>query len=597
MSVHPAHAQLIRNLAIVDKRMDRAAQRLGLNPYPTDFVLVNDEVMRQNLVYVAMPVHYGHWRSGLHAQQSRTGQVAEVVINSNPSLCYLGLSNDMAMQILVVAHAKYGHVDFFKNNSLYAETGAETVLERFRTNAEFVDALVGHPDWRQEGVDLWLDAAHSLEQLVGWLPTLPGENDVSEEVYREELIDELRRLKELHDRTSDQFDREQMQRSILELESRLKHHPLRPTGDILGFLADPANTPHIPTEARQLLKIVREQARYFQPQGRTKFMNEGWATYWEREVMVQPELALPFNLRYDASKYWAMFDRTPLNWYLDPYGLGEQLWRFIDQQYCYDDGVDDVRYQDLEWNPDTNLLTEGKRWRTESVVRRNRDRMFQIRQDYDDNRFLAEFISKEFFEHVNSKALGWLRGTPERVGLMQYINDRLRQLGWGAPFVVETLPETIDGLIEVTQAWTSAAQNSVNWQQRLGTPPFPVRLETLQQMGQVLQIIASYDEDWRRMRHQLVMRTGYNSVPVIHLVDTGRHTDGVWTLRHSFNPDFGPLKESDARETLQLFRLLSGAPSRLLTMEVDTDPYGRPGNPYPFIYFTEDGDTVLEQRV
>jgi spore cortex formation protein SpoVR/YcgB (stage V sporulation) len=117
-------------------------------------------------------------------------------------------------------------------------------------------------------------------------------------------------------------------------------------------------------------------------------------------------------------------------------------------------------------------------------------------------------------------------------------------------------------------------------------------------MAQVLQIVGAYDEDWHAMRKQLVMRTGYNSVPFIELVDTGRHTDGVWTLRHVYNPDFGPLLQSEARETLRYFRLLCGGPCRLLTMEQREDQFGRPiGNPAPFVYFTEDGDTVKEQFV
>ena len=31
---------------------------------------------------------------------------------------------------------------------------------------------------------------------------------------------------------------------------------------------------------RDVLSIIRDEAYYFAPQGQTKIMNEGWASYW-----------------------------------------------------------------------------------------------------------------------------------------------------------------------------------------------------------------------------------------------------------------------------------------------------------------------------
>jgi spore cortex formation protein SpoVR/YcgB (stage V sporulation) len=123
--------RLIANLKLLDPRITKAGLRLGLDPYVTDYYLVTDAQMAQNLVYVAMPVHYSHWRYGKQAQSTRPGHVFEVVINSDPSFCYLGTTNDLRMQALVIAHAKWGHVDFFKNNFLYKTTGAKDCIQRF----------------------------------------------------------------------------------------------------------------------------------------------------------------------------------------------------------------------------------------------------------------------------------------------------------------------------------------------------------------------------------------------------------------------------------------------------------------------------------
>ena len=35
---------------------------------------------------------------------------------------------------------------------------------------------------------------------------------------------------------------------------------------------------------------MRDEAYYFAPQGMTKVMNEGWATYWHSTIMTQQAL-------------------------------------------------------------------------------------------------------------------------------------------------------------------------------------------------------------------------------------------------------------------------------------------------------------------
>ena len=43
-----------------------------------------------------------------------------------------------------------------------------------------------------------------------------------------------------------------------------------------------------------VLAIIREEAYYFAPQGQTKIMNEGWASFWHSTIMTQTTLA-PFG--------------------------------------------------------------------------------------------------------------------------------------------------------------------------------------------------------------------------------------------------------------------------------------------------------------
>ncbi len=46
---------------------------------------------------------------------------------------------------------------------------------------------------------------------------------------------------------------------------------------------------HAPLKPWQLdvLSIIRDEAYYFAPQGQTKIMNEGWASYWHSTIMTR----------------------------------------------------------------------------------------------------------------------------------------------------------------------------------------------------------------------------------------------------------------------------------------------------------------------
>jgi len=37
----------------------------------------------------------------------------------------------------------------------------------------------------------------------------------------------------------------------------------------------------------EILSIIRDEAYYFAPQGMTKIINEGWATFWHSRIMTE----------------------------------------------------------------------------------------------------------------------------------------------------------------------------------------------------------------------------------------------------------------------------------------------------------------------
>lgn len=588
-----SYEQFVREITLLDNRMTQAGLRLGLSPYPTDYEMVTDAQMVELMPSVMMPVHYPHWRQGKQALQEKqragTFHVFEAVLNTSPSICYLGMTNTLSMQALVMAHAKWGHVDFFANNRLFRETAPETVVSRFAQAAEKVHRLIEDPNWGWDGVEAILDAAHALEEHVLWLPSVEFE---PESALREQTMSELRQLRARlqDDGSRSDFVRKQLETEIAELQGRLMRHPLRPTSDLLGFLADVKSTPHLRDGARVLLTIVRDRSLYFQPQARTKFMNEGWASYWEKNLLKQPEMQLPINMMLDLARYWTMHDRQVTNWYFDPYALGLAVFDYIDRTYGYDEPETEIEVRPIVVNED-GLLEESSETKVVKFTPRNRDKMLEVRRNYDDHRFIEEFMGEEekLFEYLNVKALEWVSNT------IVAINDILRAKGW-TRHVIEPLPIMLEEMAEAIMLWSEAVETSQSMHQWSGTPLFPIHPQTLQTMGTVVQIVMAFDEDKVKAGRQLAKRTAYRSRPHIELIDTGVRSDGVWTLKHEYDPNFGPLLQSECRDTLKYFRRLCGSPCRLITMEQRQDRFGRPlGNPAPYEYFTEDGSIVKER--
>ena len=113
------------------------AKDLELDWYPIEYEICDYKEMMGHMAYTGLPTHYRHWSFGKSFDRIQTeynlgmsGLPYEMIINSNPSISYLMTENPMPTHILTMAHC-VGHSDFFKNNRMFSETGADTVIRSF----------------------------------------------------------------------------------------------------------------------------------------------------------------------------------------------------------------------------------------------------------------------------------------------------------------------------------------------------------------------------------------------------------------------------------------------------------------------------------
>ncbi len=313
----------VRDLEYWDEKIREKVEEFGLSCYPQEFEICDHFQMLGYMAYSGMPSHYPHWSYGKSYEKLKTmydygvsGLPYEMVINSSPALAYLMRDNSLCLQVLTVAHV-YGHNDFFKNNFTFKSTRAELTLNVFKIHADRIRGYIEDPSIGIEKVEPILDAAHAL--------SLQCRRNLA--IKKLSLEEERERVLDVAQPVPDPFQRVHKRQEYTAPD--FHKVPLSPEEDLLLFIRD--HNPYLSEWERDLLSIAHEEAQYFIPQIETKIMNEGWASYWHREILnslhLPQDLHLEFLVRHN--QVVRPFPRGSLN----PYHLGLKVWDDIKRRH------------------------------------------------------------------------------------------------------------------------------------------------------------------------------------------------------------------------------------------------------------------------
>jgi len=375
-------------LLAAKKQIRERASAYGLDFFPVIFEMCDYEQMNQLAAYGGFPQRYPHWRFGSEYEGLRKrhhyglGRIYEMVINNDPCYAYLQESNALVDQKLVISHV-YGHSDFFKNNLWFGQTNRK-MMDEMANHATRVNRHIEKQGY--DVVEKFLDTCLSLEDLIDphsmFLNRGPMEPD------RIEAAGEAgpRKFK-----AKDYMDRYINPAALLEAEEkkrkieadRLRHvTPARPTRDVLLYLLQHA---HLEDWQADCLSIVREESYYFAPQGMTKVMNEGWASYWHSTLMTRHFVEAKEVIDY-ADHHSGTVHMPPGNF--NPYKIGIELFRDIEDRW--NKGKFGKEYEEAD------NLGEKKNW--DRGLGLGRQKIFEVRRVYNDVNFIDEFMTPEFIE-------------------------------------------------------------------------------------------------------------------------------------------------------------------------------------------------------
>jgi len=378
----------------------------GLDFYPTVFEMLEPEQMSQVAAYGGFPQRYPHWRFGMEYERLRKEQryglsrIYEMVINHNPCYAYLLSDNLMVDHKTVIAHV-YAHCDFFKNNIWFSKTNRRMIDEMANHGTRIRRYMERHG---VEPVEQFIDVCLSLENLIDPHSAFMRreKKPLRPEERREQAEPRTREFarfpaKGYMDRYINPPERmrKDLQREEEQERQALRRFPVNPMRDVMLFLLQ-----HAPLEdwEADVLSLIRAEAYYFAPQGQTKILNEGWASYWHSTLMTRYILKADELIDY-CEHHAGTLAASPGR--LNPYKMGIELLRDIERRWntgrygpAYDACDDMARRR--EWGKG-----KGPKGPVVGSGSPGREKIFQVRSLYNDVTFLDEFLTPEFMEEQN----------------------------------------------------------------------------------------------------------------------------------------------------------------------------------------------------
>jgi stage V sporulation protein R len=417
---------LPQHLWDIQQEVTGYARGYGLDFFETIFEILDYDRMNEVASYGGFPSRYPHWRFGMDYEQLSKGytyglqKIYEMVINNDPCYAYLLEGNSIVEQKTVMAHV-FAHCDFFKNNYWFS-----------KTNRKMVDEMANHASrvrkyierYGLDRVEEFIDTCLSLENLIDPHSPFIARRAKKSEEASEETVKKIRAKEYMDSFINPKEFIDQQKKKIEKQKEKERRFPEEPERDVLLFLLE-----HAPLEKweRDVLDMIREEAYYFSPQRQTKIMNEGWASYWHSKIMTERALHDSEIIDF-ADRHASILATAPGR--LNPYKLGVELFKYIEERW------DKGRFG-KEWE-ECDDLARKKSWDLRTGL--GRQKIFQVRQLYNDVTFIDEFLTPEFCQDNKLYVFGYNK----RSGMWEITDREARAIkekllfqltNFGQPFI------------------------------------------------------------------------------------------------------------------------------------------------------------------
>jgi stage V sporulation protein R len=166
--------------------------------------------------------------------------------------------------------------------------------------------------------------------------------------------------------------------------------PIEPSEDILRFVID--NSRILEDWQKDILETLRIEGQYYWPNYKTKYMNEGWATFWHEKMMNKLfEEGLLTNSEHGQYNISNSLVKAQSRMSMNPYMIGSEMWKEIEERW--DKGRFGMEYENC------TSVKEREEWDTKDM--KGRERIFTIMKSYTDWFFMQDFLTPDVIEKLD----------------------------------------------------------------------------------------------------------------------------------------------------------------------------------------------------
>jgi len=361
---------------------------------------------------VMIPTLYDYWVHDVEVLKEKgryelyPGNPYETVIDTRPAISFYNDNNPDWMNVMIFYHV-LAHIDFFQNNLYFRHTWDYDFTGRALSDKRMIAKLRSE---KGRWVDYIIEFSRGIDNLVGYHDELARLNrpphtglskmlDFYFDVFLQSIkkvkintyIKEIERYNECIRESRDlgekaffadvfrkhpEFDaiykktlKEKPARRLDLMEHILEHSP---------FLTQEKNS-----WMKPVIEVVRKTSIFFQPQIRTKIMNEGWASYWHEKLFLEDNRINGHEV--DFARIHAGVTSMPRVG-LNPYALGLRLFYYIEQL------ADKGRYS-IEFK---RLLDAEARRQFDAETGQGNKFLFKLRENFNDFMFINAFVDQDF---------------------------------------------------------------------------------------------------------------------------------------------------------------------------------------------------------
>jgi len=351
----------------------------------------------------------------------------ETVINTRPAISFYNDNNPDWLNIMIFYHV-LAHIDFFQNNILFEDTWDMNFVDKALASKRIIESYRSeYGRW----VDYIIEFSRGINNLVGFFNKLSVKQFQTDlnpskpvEFYFDIFLQEIKKkpehiiFQEIEKYNQTVTQNPNVGESVFFADVKRKYPEFDATyarydvdklkrKDIMQYLLD--HSPFLNKEPNRWMKsvmeIVRETALYFEPQIRTKTINEGWSSYWHDQLFRKDERISGHESSYARlNAFVTSINRVGLN----PYAIGLRLFWYIEK--LGNQGKLEYKFQKIRDIPTRETynkqMGEGK------------EAIFKVRQNFSDFMLVNTFVDQDFVDEYRLFVAG--KRANERKGVYEY---------------------------------------------------------------------------------------------------------------------------------------------------------------------------------